>query len=126
LDDILSGVDFLIRQGSADPERIGIGGVSHGGYLAALAIARTKLFKAAVVESGIVDWISHYAQTDVDTGMIRYLGGTPWDNFEFYLRRSPITYAGQIQTPTLIIHGEEDKRVHIAPLQTSCGVMRGL
>lgn len=114
LDDILSGVDFLIRQGSVDPERIGIGGVSHGGYLAALAIARTKLFKAAVVESGIVNWISHYAQTDVNTGMIRYLGGTPWDNFEFYLRRSPITYAGQIQTPTLIIHGEEDKRVHIA------------
>ena len=114
LDDILSGVDFLVQRGKADPERIGIGGVSHGGYLTALAIARTELFKAAVVQSGIVDWVSHYAQTDVNTGIIRYLGGTPWDNFELYLERSPIAYAGRIRTPTLILHGGEDRRVHIA------------
>ncbi|MBY0273609.1 MAG: S9 family peptidase [Alphaproteobacteria bacterium] len=111
--DIITGVDFLINKGIADPDQLFIRGASYGGFLTAWAIGHTNRFKAAIVVSGITDWISGTGTTNAPTTMEAYFGGAYWDNYELWRETSPIRYVSHIETPTLIIQGMEDKRVLI-------------
>ncbi|MEU5126782.1 S9 family peptidase [Streptomyces mobaraensis] len=111
--DILAGIDMLIAEGVADPERLGISGWSHGGFMAAWAIGRTGRFKAAMMGAGIRDW-GMQAGTGEWGIMDAALGGsTGWNGPGPHLhdRNSPISYAFRIRTPVLILHGEEDTNV---------------
>ncbi|MEY9931968.1 dipeptidyl aminopeptidase/acylaminoacyl peptidase [Catenulispora sp. GP43] len=111
--DILGGIDLLIAQGVADPERLAISGWSHGGFMAAWAIGHTDRFKAAVMGAGISDWgvqagTGEWGILDAALG-----GSTGWEGPGPHVhdRHSPISYASRIRTPVLILHGEEDTNV---------------
>lgn len=112
--DILHGVDYLVQQGLVDGERVGIGGWSNGGYLTAWAVTQTTRFKAAVMGAGISDWHNMHAQTNIANADILLLNADPLENPEVYREHSPITYAGRVTTPTLILHGENDPAVPVA------------
>jgi dipeptidyl aminopeptidase/acylaminoacyl peptidase len=111
--DVISGVDFLISKGMVDPERVGAMGWSQGGYISAFITASSERFKAVSVGAGISDWMTYYVNTDIHPFTRQYLKATPWDDPEIYRKTSPITYVSKARTPTLIQHGELDKRVPI-------------
>lgn len=106
--DLMTGVDYVVEQGIADPERLAVRGWSYGGILGGWTITQTHRFKAASVGAMVSDWTSEYGpgfNYDVSRW---YLGGTPWDNAEFWRERSPLTHAHKVRTPTLILHGMND------------------
>ena len=112
--DVLSGVDDLVRQGIVDTTRMGAMGWSQGGYISAYLTTTTTRFRAISVGAGISDWMTYYVNTDIHPFTREYLRATPWDDPDIYARTSPITYVRQARTPTLIQHGENDRRVPIA------------
>ncbi|PYU50961.1 MAG: S9 family peptidase [Acidobacteria bacterium] len=111
--DVISGVDALIAKGWADKDRVGTMGWSQGGYISAFITASSDRFKAVSVGAGISDWMTYYANTDITPFTRQYLHGTPWDDPEIYKKTSPISYIAKAKTPTLIQHGENDRRVPI-------------
>jgi len=112
--DVLSGVDHLVAQGIADSSRLGSMGWSQGGYISAFLTTTSQRFKAISVGAGISDWMTYYVSTDIHPFTRQYLQATPWDDPAIYAKTSPITYIKQATTPTLIQHGELDRRVPIA------------
>jgi dipeptidyl aminopeptidase/acylaminoacyl peptidase len=111
--DVISGVDFLIARGMVDPQRIGAMGWSQGGYISAFITTFSDRFKAVSVGAGISNWTTYYVNTDIHPFTRQYLKATPWDDPEIYRKTSPISYVKTARTPTLIQHGELDKRVPI-------------
>ena len=111
--DVISGVDALIAKGWVDKDRVGSMGWSQGGYISAFITASSDRFKAVSVGAGISDWMIYYANTDITPFTLQYLHATPWDDAEIYKKTSPITYIAKARTPTLIQHGENDRRVPI-------------
>jgi dipeptidyl aminopeptidase/acylaminoacyl peptidase len=108
-DDVMSGVDLLIQQGIADPDRLGVMGWSYGGFLTAWVIGHTDRFKAASVGAPATDWITYYAQSDGPRStLLTYFGGTPSDKPENYSRHSPRTGIANIRTPSLLQIGALD------------------
>lgn len=109
--DLMAGVDYAIEQGYADPERLGICGLSYGGYLTCFTIGQTERFKAAVAENPITDLVSRYGTADMGPwGSLGEIGGKPHEIPEVYRRSSPVTYTHQCTTPTLVVQGEVDYR----------------
>ncbi len=111
--DVLSGVDSLIEQGFVDPERIGCMGWSQGCYISAFLTTSTDRFAAISVGAGISNWATYYYNTDITPFTIQYLGDDPVDDPEIYKKTSPMSYIQGASTPTLIQHGENDRRVPI-------------
>ena len=111
--DVISGVDALIAKGFVDKDRVGSMGWSQGGYISAFITASSDRFKAVSVGAGISDWMTYYANTDITPFTPQYLHATPWDDPEIYKKTSPISYIAKAKTPTLIQHGENDRRVPI-------------
>ena len=112
-DDIISGVDYLIAKGSVDKDRVGVMGWSFGGFISAWIATNSDRFKAVSVGAGATDWILSDAATDMQETTRQYLGASPSTDLEIYRKSSPITYAKQAKTPTMIQHGEFDPRVPI-------------
>ncbi|HET7034811.1 MAG TPA: S9 family peptidase [Thermomicrobiaceae bacterium] len=110
--DMMSGVDHLIATGLADPERLGVGGWSWGGYMTAWTVSQTGRFKAAVMGAGLANMVSDNSLGDIPTANLSYFDESPYRDPLAYFERSAIRYIHQASTPTLILHGEEDKRVH--------------
>ncbi len=111
--DVISGVDHLIAQGIVDRDRVGAMGWSQGGYISAFITCSSDRFKAVSVGAGISDWMTYYVNTDIHPFTRQYLKATPWDDPDIYQKTSPISYVKNAKTPTLIQHGELDKRVPI-------------
>jgi len=111
--DVISGVDALIAKGFVDKDRVGSMGWSQGGYISAFITASSDRFKAVSVGAGISDWMTYYVNTDITPFTPQYLHATPWDDPEIYKKTSPISYIAKAKTPTLIQHGENDRRVPI-------------
>ncbi len=109
--DIMTGVDFLIEEGIADPDRLIVGGSSYGGYMTGWIVTHTNRFKAACNVCGVNNLVSFYAQTDIPHFMSLYFSGPPSQQLALYRERSPISHVDRAQTPTLVLHGEEDIRV---------------
>ncbi len=124
--DIMAGVDYVIAQGIADPDRLGIMGWSYGGYMTSWVITQTNRFKAASVGAGVTNAYSFYGQTDIPDFMVAYYGAMPWDDPQEYIRHSAMFHASQIKTPTLIQHGREDRRVPLPQGQELYLALRGL
>jgi dipeptidyl aminopeptidase/acylaminoacyl peptidase len=112
--DVLSGVDYLIGKGWVDPKNVGCMGWSQGGYISAFLTTSTDRFKAISVGAGISNWATYYYNTDITPFTIQYLGDDPANDPEIYAKTSPMTYIKNAKTPTLIQHGEFDRRVPIA------------
>ncbi|MGB5317392.1 MAG: prolyl oligopeptidase family serine peptidase, partial [Robiginitalea sp.] len=112
--DVLSGVAYLEEKGMIDPSRIGSMGWSQGGYISAFLTTNSDRFKAISVGAGISNWVTYYVNTDIHPFTRQYLKATPWEDMEVYARTSPMTNISKASTPTLIQHGENDRRVPIA------------
>jgi dipeptidyl aminopeptidase/acylaminoacyl peptidase len=110
-EDVISGVDYLIGKGMVDKDRVGAMGWSQGGYISAFITCYSDRFKAVSVGAGISDWTTYYVNTDIHPFTRQYLKATPWEDPEIYRKTSPITYVNRAKTPTLIQHGDQDKRV---------------
>jgi len=111
--DVLSGVDFLVKKGWVDASRVGCMGWSQGGYISAFLTTSSRAFKAISVGAGISNWATYYYNTDITPFTIQYLGADPVADPQIYLKTSPMTYIKNAATPTLIQHGENDRRVPI-------------
>jgi dipeptidyl aminopeptidase/acylaminoacyl peptidase len=122
--DIQSCVDAAVQRGLADPERMGIGGWSYGGYLSAWAVGHTDCFKAALVGAAPVSLETQSMGAD----LLRYgraAGSMPWDGVGPLPHQewSPVAYIPRVNTPVLVMHGEADRR---CPLANSLGYHRGM
>ena len=114
-DDIVDGIDLLIERGVADPDRLGIGGWSHGGTMAAWAVGHTDRFRAAVVGAGVSDWGMLAATGEYGACEAGLSGSVGWEGVGPHPHDavSPIAFAAHIATPVLIVHGEEDTNVPV-------------
>ena len=111
-DDIMAGVDHLIAEGIADPDRMGALGWSAGGHWSNWILVQTDRFKALSSGAGTSNWISMYAQSDVQRNRQFYLGNKlPYDDFDAYWTQSPLKYIKNAKTPTMIHVVEGDPRV---------------
>ncbi len=109
--DLMAGVDYAIAQGLADPDRLGVCGLSGGGNLSCWIVGQTDRFKAAVPENPVTNWVSFYGVSDIGAWFaVEELGGHPWEVPDVYARCAPITYAHRCKTPTLLVQGEHDWR----------------
>ena len=113
---VLPGINKVIETGIADPTRIGIMGQSNGGYSTLSLIVQTKRFKAAIAMDGFGNLIGMYGGMDSEgaafgTSLERVfdaLGGTPWEYRDRYIENSPVFYLERVETPLLIVQGEND------------------
>jgi dipeptidyl aminopeptidase/acylaminoacyl peptidase len=110
-EDIMAGVDHLIAQGIADPDRLGMMGWSAGGHWSNWTLTHTDRFKAISSGAGAMNWISMYAQNDSQANREHYFTGKPYDKFEHWWDQSPLKYIKNAKTPTLIHVGQDDPRV---------------
>ena len=114
-DDLISGVDAVIARGYVDEDNLFVTGGSAGGIMTAWIIGKTDRFRAAVSQKPVVNWISKTLTADNWYGYYfsRY-EGLPWENPEPYWKFSPLSLAGNVTTPTMIITGEEDLRTPLS------------
>lgn len=124
--DVLTGVDYLIGRGIADPDRLAKFGWSGGGHMTNKIVTFTDRFKAASSGAGASNWISMYAQSDVRNNRTPWFGGTPWQKdapISVYWDNSPLKDVWKVKTPTIILVGERDERV---PMPQSVEMYRAL
>jgi dipeptidyl aminopeptidase/acylaminoacyl peptidase len=111
-EDIMTGVDHLIAQGMVDSTRMGVFGWSAGGHWSNWILTHTDRFKAISSGAGTSNWISMYAQSDVQRNRQHYLGDKlPYDDFDAYWNQSPLKYIKNAKTPTMIHVVKGDPRV---------------
>jgi len=112
--DVLKGIDHLIKKGFVDKNQVGTGGWSYGGYFSALAATKySDRFKASMVGAGLTNMISFMGTTDIPYEMSVVHWNQWWfDNQELHWDRSPLSHINKAGTPTLVIHGLRDERVH--------------
>lgn len=111
--DIMDGVDLLVTKKIADPDRLGVGGWSYGGFLTAWTVTHTNRFKVAIAGAAMSDLFSMATSTDIlPSFLTRYFGPLP-PNRALYDAHSPARFLDQCHTPTLVVDGEEDARVPI-------------
>jgi len=124
--DLLACVDETVKQGFADPDRLGIGGWSYGGILTDYTIATTTRFKAAISGAGNANPLGFYG---VDQYVLQYENelGPPWKNPEVYLKLAyPLLHADRIKTPTLFMGGDQDFNVPVTGGQQMYQALRSL
>ncbi len=110
-----SGVDAMIDLGFIDEHNLFIAGGSAGGIATAYAIGLTDRFSAAVVVKPVINWLSKVLTADSGLRQIpTQFPGMPWEHFEHYWQRSPMSLVGNVSTPTMLMTGEEDLRTPMA------------
>ena len=113
-DDLMAWVDFVQQKPYIDTARMGVTGGSYGGYMTNWIIGHTDRFKAAVTQRSVSNLISMYGSSDFNWSFQAEFGDEPpWENLENYWRQSPMKYIGNVKTPTLVIHSEQDLRCAI-------------
>jgi len=123
-EDIMAGVDHLIEEGLADPERMGILGWSYGGFMTSWVITQSDRFRAACVGAGITNLMSFNGTSDIQSFIPDYFHGEFWDDLEPYRSHSAMFQVGGVRTPTLIQHGEKDARVPVSQGQELFNALR--
>jgi len=111
-DDLLSGVDHVIAQGLADPDRLGVGGWSYGGILTDHVISKTTRFKAAISGASEFNYLANYGNDHYQRQWEAELG-LPWQHTDLWLKLSPFYRLDKIVTPTLVLGGDADLNVPI-------------
>ncbi len=112
--DIMTGVDLVSSREYVDHERMGVTGISYGGYMTNWTITHDNRFAAAITEMCVSNLLSFYGTSDVGPWFLEYeIPGSIWDDPDKLWRHSPIKYIENCHTPTLVIHGEDDYRCPI-------------
>ncbi|HET7206409.1 MAG TPA: S9 family peptidase [Terriglobales bacterium] len=125
-EDVLAAVDYAVREGIADPDRLGVGGWSYGGMLTDQVISRDHRFKAATSGASIGDIFAGYG-TDMYIRDYEAELGRPWEHPDVWMRVSyPFFHAGQIVTPTLFLCGEKDFNVPLLNSEQMYQALRSL
>ena len=114
--DIMAGVDAMIAQGVADPDRLGVMGASYGGYMTDWIVTQTNRFKAASTAASVSDLANLYYFSDAGDTIAEYFG-FPWEDAASLIQHSAITHVRNVSTPLLIQHGENDNRVPLNQAQ---------
>ncbi len=110
-DDLMSGVDAVIAKGYVDTTNLFVTGGSGGGVLTAWIVGHTHRFRAAVVAKPVINWYSFVLTADFPAFFYKYwMPGFPWEHLDAYMARSPISYVGNVTTPTMLITGGVDYR----------------
>jgi dipeptidyl aminopeptidase/acylaminoacyl peptidase len=124
--DVLAGVDALVADKLAAPDRLGLTGGSYGGYLTNWIVAHDDRFAAAVTCRSVSDMAMLFLTGDISGGEWAEFefGATPWKDPEYFRRISPLTYADRIRTPLLIQHSERDLRTTIGQAEALFTVVR--
>lgn len=111
-DDLMSGIDYVLKMGVADVDRQFVMGWSYGGYMTSWIVSQTNRFKAASMGAGLPNLISMTITTDIPDYLVAHMGGESfWENYKEYERHSAIYYFKYVETPTQVIHGSNDLRV---------------
>ncbi len=111
---VMAAMEQALALGFIDEESMGVTGGSYGGYMTNWIISQNDRFKAAVTARSTSNRYSQFGTSDIGYGNGQYeFPGNPWDNPEGYMKRSPITYVHNVNTPVLIIHSEQDLRCPI-------------
>lgn len=113
-DDLMAAVDHVLRLGGFDSDRLGVTGVSYGGYMTNWIAGHTGRFAAAISVNGISDLVSFAGTTDIPVWFERQMDGPCWENAESLYRDSPLTYVANVNTPLLFLHAERDFRCPIS------------
>ncbi len=109
--DLMSIVDHVIKnEPYIDEERLFVTGGSGGGVLTSWIIGNTDRFKAAVVAKPVINWYSWALTADISGVVDSWFPGMPWDHEEHFMKRSPISLVGKVNTPTMLLTGEQDYR----------------
>ncbi|MGC2541502.1 MAG: prolyl oligopeptidase family serine peptidase, partial [Candidatus Sulfotelmatobacter sp.] len=111
--DILEGVDALVKDGIADPDRLALGGYSYGGYMTNWLITQTTRFKAAVTGAGAVEHLANWGNDDTTSDDAYFLGGRPWEAPLRYHDEAAIFQIEKVRTPTHMVAGADDIRVAV-------------
>jgi dipeptidyl aminopeptidase/acylaminoacyl peptidase len=112
--DVVSGIDYVLKRYPIDAKRVGHTGHSYGGFMTNWLITQyPDRFAAAITGAGISNWTSDYGNADIYRTKETEFFGTPWDKEarDRMIKQSPLTYAGNVKTPTMFVHGEVDQRV---------------
>ena len=107
--DLMTGVDYLIKKKYIDKNKMAVRGWSYGGILGGTTITKTDRFKAASLGAMVSDWTSEYGIGFNYDIRLWYIGGTPWENPMAYREKSPLTHVSKVTTPTLLLHGGSDR-----------------
>ncbi len=112
--DVMAALSNVLRRPYADESRVVLHGSSYGGYMASWAVGHSARFKAAVIGAPVTNLSSFYGTSDIGVPFSEVqFGGQRGKNLPWYVRHSPITYVDSVDTPVLLIHGEDDARVLI-------------
>jgi dipeptidyl aminopeptidase/acylaminoacyl peptidase len=111
--DILEGIDALVKDGIADPDRLTIGGYSYGSFMTNWLITQTTRFKAAVTGAGAVEYVGNWGNDDTTADDAYFLGGRPWEAAQRYHDEAAIFQIDKVRTPTHIVAGADDIRVAV-------------
>ncbi|KNC68043.1 S9 family peptidase [Pseudoalteromonas ardens] len=123
--DLMDMVDGVIAKGYVDEENLFVTGGSGGGTLTAWIIGKTDRFKASVVAKPVINWTSMIGASDIYTFMTRYwFSDLPWNDYEQYWNRSPLSLVGNVKTPTMVLTGELDVRTPMAESEQYYGALR--
>ena len=124
--DVLAGVDALVAEELADPDRLGLTGGSYGGYLTNWIIGHDGRFRAAMTCRSVSDMAMLFLTGDISGGdwALMEFDATPWSDPAYFREISPVTYADRIRTPLLIQHSENDIRTTIGQAEALFTVLR--
>ncbi len=120
LKSVVPGLKKLVEMGVADPDALGLHGHSWSGYTTAYMVTQTNLFAAAVAGAPVSNMTSAYGGIRWGTGLARQfqyemtqsrLSGSLWDDRYQYIENSPLFYADRVETPIVLMHGDEDDAV---------------
>lgn len=113
--DLMAAVDAAVGQGYADPDNLFVTGGSGGGILTAWIVGKTDRFKAAAAQKPVINWASMALTSDGTPFFGRYwMGSQPWENYQSYWARSPLSLMGNVKTPTLVVVGANDYRTPVS------------
>ena len=114
-DDLMAAVDAAVTSGMADPNNLFVTGGSGGGILTAWIIGKTNRFKAAAAQKPVINWTSMALTADGPNVFGPYwMGALPWENYQSYWARSPLSQMAKVKTPTLVVVGSEDYRTPVS------------
>ncbi|HEX6800403.1 MAG TPA: S9 family peptidase [Ktedonobacterales bacterium] len=117
-EDILAGLDAAIARGGIDGSRLGVAGGSYGGYMTNWIVGHSDRFKAAVTMRCVSNFATMFGMSDIGYALsLDEIGGAPWEDLDTLMRHSPITYVGNVTTPLLILHSDQDLRCPLGEAQ---------
>lgn len=114
MQDILSGIEMLVKKNVVDPKRQFVYGISYGGYMTNWLIGHTPQFRAAATQNSVTDLTMMWGLSDLQSWTEWEFRGRPWEVPMSMRERSPLTYAHQVTTPTLVLHADHDRRCPLA------------